>query len=59
MHHWHTVSLDIPCQVARLQSLIPLLQAMIHFTLANDTTPLTGGYEKQVRQDPRQDRERD
>jgi len=27
MHHWHTVGLDIPCQVARLQSLTPLLQA--------------------------------
>jgi len=29
MRHWHTVGLDIPCQVARLQSLTPLLQATI------------------------------
>jgi len=29
MHHWHTVGLDIPCQVARLQSLTPLLQATV------------------------------
>jgi hypothetical protein len=29
MHHWRTVGLDIPCQVARLQSLTPLLQAMV------------------------------
>jgi hypothetical protein len=27
MHHRRTVGLDIPCQVARLQSLTPLLQA--------------------------------
>ena len=27
MHHRHTVGLDILCQVARLQSLTPLLQA--------------------------------
>jgi hypothetical protein len=26
VRHWHTVGLDIPCQVARLQSLTPLLQ---------------------------------
>jgi hypothetical protein len=26
MHHRRTVGLDIPCQVARLQSLTPLLQ---------------------------------
>jgi hypothetical protein len=25
----HTVGLDIPCQVARLQSLAPLLQAIV------------------------------
>jgi hypothetical protein len=27
MHHRRTVDLDIPCQVAPLQSLTPLLQA--------------------------------
>ena len=27
MHHRHIIGLDIPCQVARLQSLTPLLQA--------------------------------
>ena len=27
MHHRRTVGLDIPCQVALLQSLTPLLQA--------------------------------
>src|SRR6516164_3206604 len=29
MRHWHTVGLDIPRQVARLQSLTPLLQATV------------------------------
>jgi hypothetical protein len=29
VRHWHTVGLDIPCQVARLQSLTPLLQATL------------------------------
>ena len=28
VRHWHTVGLDIPRQVARLQSLTPLLQAV-------------------------------
>src|SRR5262249_39479186 len=28
MHHRHTVGLDIPCQVAHLQSLTPLLQCL-------------------------------
>jgi hypothetical protein len=28
VRYGHTVGLDIPCQVARLQSLTPLLQAM-------------------------------
>ena len=28
VRHWHTVGVDIPRQVARLQSLTPLLQAM-------------------------------
>src|SRR5437016_5627542 len=56
MHHWHTVGLDIPCQVARLRSLTPLLQAL--FILPGQMTRHnhSGG---RVRQDPRQDRERD
>ena len=29
VRHWHTFGLDIPCQVARLQSLTPLLQAVV------------------------------
>jgi len=29
VRHGHTVGLDIPCQVARLQSLTPLLQATV------------------------------
>ena len=29
MHHRHIIGLDIPCQVARLQSLTPLLQARV------------------------------
>src|ERR1043165_4471213 len=58
-HQWHTVGLDIPCQVARLQSLTPLLQAL--FILPWQMTRLNqpGGNESKVRQDPRQDRERD
>ena len=36
MHHRRTVGLDIPCQVALLQSLTPLLQAKAHCTLAKD-----------------------
>jgi len=28
VRHWHTVGLDIPCPVARLQGRTPLLQAM-------------------------------
>jgi hypothetical protein len=31
VRHWHTVGLDIPRQVARLQSLTPLLQATIFY----------------------------
>ena len=30
MHHWHTVGLDIPYPVARLQSRTPLLQAIVN-----------------------------
>jgi hypothetical protein len=29
VRHWHTVGLDIPCPVARLQSRTPLLQATV------------------------------
>jgi hypothetical protein len=36
MRHWHTVGPDIPCQVARLQSLTPLLQAKVHCSLVKD-----------------------
>src|SRR5262245_20068806 len=62
MRHWHTVGLDIPRQVARLQSLTPLIQAM-YFILAKHETQRTGD-SREVR-DPviqgvsRQDRERD
>jgi gamma-glutamyl:cysteine ligase YbdK (ATP-grasp superfamily) len=46
MRHWHTVGLDIPRQVARLQSLTPLLQARIHSTLADsETQPSNNGQE--------------
>ena|SRR5438093_9433609 len=41
MRHWHTVGLDIPCQVARLQSLTPLLQANVDFTRASKATQPT------------------
>ena len=46
MRHWHTVGLDIPRQVARLQSLTPLLQANVNFTLAQGATQWMGGYEQ-------------
>src|SRR5947209_8030229 len=49
MRHGHTVGLDIPRQVARLQSLTPLLQARVHSTVAQVGTQSAsngpGGYE--------------
>jgi hypothetical protein len=59
MHHWHTVGLDIPRQVARLQSLTPLLQATVILPWSVTRHNQSGGFEREVRQDPRQDRERD
>src|SRR5262249_6690276 len=41
MRHWHPVGLGIPRQVARLQSLTPLPQALV-FYLAKDETQRTG-----------------
>ena len=58
MHHWHTVGLDIPRQVARLQSLTPLLQAVLILP-GQMTRHQPEGNEGKVRHDPRQDRERD
>ena len=62
MRHWHTVGLDIPCQVARLQSLTPLLQASVFYLAKDGTQPNrrhARGYEIQVPEGSRQDRERD
>jgi hypothetical protein len=42
MRHWHTVGLDIPRQVARLQSLTPLLQAMVILPYAKEEVQRTG-----------------
>src|ERR1700730_13376059 len=38
MHHRRTVGLDIPCQVARLQSLTPLFQARRSLTASRTGT---------------------
>src|SRR5262245_53848212 len=62
MRHWHTVGLDIPRPVARLQSLTPLLQATVHSTLAKDATQSTGNRRGRRGRGSRgfsQDRERD
>jgi hypothetical protein len=42
MRHWHTVGLDIAHQVARLQSLTPLLEATAILPWRNDQTQPTG-----------------
>src|SRR5215831_4876575 len=60
MRHWHTVGLDIPCQVARLQSPTPLLQATVILRGEGTTNgKQLRGYKIQVQEVPRQDRERD
>ena len=42
MHQRRTVGLDIPCQVARLQSLTPLLQAAPSIARTLDSVKASG-----------------
>ena len=62
MRHWHTVGLDIPRPVARLQGRTPLLQARVIVPgEGRDTTNgrWPGGDEVRVQEASGQDRERD
>jgi len=62
MRRWHTVGLDIPRQVARLQSLTPLLQATVILPCRRTThneQAVFGSLRNPVQEVSRQDRERD